>query len=184
MDCPEFLDRYSEFRDDEACTLPDRGAFEAHIDACLSCRRFDRVFERGVALLTDTHEPDFREDFRERLQHRLYLAEFEGRRRRRFGNSAPLTVGLAAAAVLTVVATWTSISEAVVSEPSLTLPPITARVPDAQIRRASVPNPGANRAVSPLQYPDYWSDAHTLLFEHSPLYARNRAGGMVRTGIQ
>jgi hypothetical protein len=184
MECSEFLARYSEFHDDEAHVLPDRSGFEAHMDVCSSCRRYRSVHLRGVALLRGDAEPDFREDFRERLQHRLYLEEFHARKPRRLGSSTPLTVGLAAAAILAAVAAWNAISEAVVPTPTLALPPITARTPEAPILRAGRTAPGSQRNISPLEHPDFWGEAHTLLFEYSPLHHRNRPGGVVRTGIQ
>jgi anti-sigma factor RsiW len=186
MDCPEFLHRYSEYRDDEAETHPDRGAFLAHLTTCSSCHRYHAVLSRGVALMKGAQEPEFRDDFRERLQHRLYLAEFEDRRRSRFRASGPLSLGLAAAAVLAVVAVGSALAEAFAPTPALVLPPITAELPAAASGgRAGTPLPSrANRTVSPLEHPNYWGEAHTLLYEYSPIYTRNRSGGMVRTGIQ
>jgi anti-sigma factor RsiW len=103
MRCSEFLERHSEYRDDESGTLPDREHFEAHLGSCPSCRRFDSVLSYGVALLRSEAEPELGEEFEDRLKIRLYLSDFE-RARRRSGRTAalPLLWGAAALLLLTL----------------------------------------------------------------------------------
>jgi anti-sigma factor RsiW len=79
MDCNDFLDRHSDFHDDDLGELPDRAEFERHLSSCPACARYHRVVAQGALLLRELPGPAFREDFRDRLQHRLYLSEVEGR---------------------------------------------------------------------------------------------------------
>jgi anti-sigma factor RsiW len=181
MNCNEFVDRYSEYHDDEG-SLPDRERFEAHLASCGTCRRYRDVVVRGTSLLRELPEPPYREDFRDRLQHRLYLSEVEDRPGRSPGMTTPVTLGLAAAAILTVAATFGALADAVLPLPEASLPPIMASVPPGQVVPASIP--GSARAPAALVQPDYWVQSHTLLYEHSSLYHRSRQGGLVRAGIQ
>jgi hypothetical protein len=183
MHCNEFLRRYSEYHDDEG-ELPDRDRFDAHAASCPPCRRYRDVVARGTALLREVEGPEFRDDFRDRLQHRLYLSEFESRRpagTHTLGN--PLYLGLAAAAILAVGAGWGPMLDAVLPAPEARLPSVTAAAPESARARA-VPNPGANRAPAALVQPDFWVQSHTLLYEHSSLYQRHRQGTLLRAGIQ
>jgi hypothetical protein len=183
MNCNEFLDRYSEYHDDEG-TLPDRGRFEDHLDACFSCRSYRDVVVRGIEALRDQPAPTFRDDFRDRLQHRLYLSELESRRPpRSSGLPLAIALGLAAAGVLAVAAALGPMVEAVVPIPVASLPAISATAPDFARARA-VPVAGANRAPAALLQADYWVQSHSLLYEHSSLYHRSRQGSLFRAGIQ
>ncbi|CAN5747582.1 hypothetical protein BH23GEM11_BH23GEM11_09510 [soil metagenome] len=183
MDCNEFLDRYSEFHDDETRELTDRHHFESHLETCCTCARYHRVVVEGTALLRESPAPPYREDFRDRLQHRLYQSELDIRSHRESGLAYPVPLGLAAA-VLVIVVAWGPVSQAVVPLPATTLPTITASVPTPPAIRPTTSTPGSSRAPAALVQPDFWSQSHTLLYEHSPLYHRNRSGGVVRTGLQ
>jgi hypothetical protein len=183
MNCNEFLDRYSEYHDDDG-TLSDRGRFADHLEDCSSCRSYRDVIVRGTGLLRDQPPPTFREDFRDRLQHRLYLSELQGLRPPRASGVPPaISLGLAAAAMLAVAAAWGPMVEAVVPMPVTSLPAISATAPDFA-RARDVPAAGGSRAPAALLQPDYWVQSHSLLYEHSSLYHRNRQGSLFRAGIQ
>lgn len=185
MDCNEFLDRYSEYRDGGA-TSPEEGdapAFEAHLARCTPCRRYHEVIERGTSLLREANPPALRDDFRDRLQHRLYDADLRRRSPRDHGMAAPVALGLMAAATLAAVAAWGPILEAVTPLPTASLAPIAAQAPASARIRPVVAVPGGTRAPAALVQPDFWVQSHTLLYEHSSVYHRNR-GGVVRTGVQ
>jgi anti-sigma factor RsiW len=72
MQCSEFLEVYSDYRDG---TIPDpdvRAAVEAHLCECLRCRRLARAMTRGLALLHLTaEEVEPSAEFRTRLECRL-----------------------------------------------------------------------------------------------------------------
>ena len=74
MECNEFLEGYSAYRDglvDEA----ERDAFRAHLESCESCARYDRVVRKGTDVLRDLPPVDPPSDFLARLQHRIYHIE-------------------------------------------------------------------------------------------------------------
>lgn len=187
MDCNEFLERYSDFRDGaDLGPEPEAGgaqAFEAHLEACPTCRRYHEVIEQGTNLLRDLGPLPLQDDFRDRLQHRIYSADLSQRRPRDLGTATPLMIGLAAAGVVAVVAAWGPMLEAVAPVPTASLPAISAAVPEAVLLRPAVSG-GANRAPAALVQPDFWAQSHQLLYEHSPLNQRNRDGGIVRAGVQ
>ncbi|MGD8497055.1 MAG: zf-HC2 domain-containing protein [Gemmatimonadales bacterium] len=71
MQCNSFVQEYTEFRD--GLLGPEREAeFEAHLEACPACRRYDHVIHAGIDLLADLPTPEASDDFMPRLQHRLY----------------------------------------------------------------------------------------------------------------
>lgn len=74
MDCDQFLEGYSDYRDDWL-DPGERERFEAHMEACESCARYDRVVQRGLEILRDLPEVTPSSDFLPRLQHRIYHIE-------------------------------------------------------------------------------------------------------------
>jgi anti-sigma factor RsiW len=185
MDCKEFLSRFSEYHDD-ADGLEDRPRFEAHLASCARCRRYRDVVFQGVELLRSFPPPALRDDFHDRLQHRLYQSELEDERRRRHGPSGPATLALAAAAVLVAVAVWAPIVQEA-GQPTVALPEITAEAPQPPATDRSAPDltrPGTARSPGFMNPPDFWAQSHILLYEHSPLYHRAREAHLIRTGLQ
>lgn len=126
MDCGTFLEGYSDYRDD-LLPLPARVGFEAHLRACASCARYDRVVEGGVRVLAADAGLEVSEDFMDRLQHRLYHVEDElaAARRRR---ARPLRRSVAAAAGVAATAAGVVAGSAVYSRtaPTVTLLPAVA----------------------------------------------------------
>jgi hypothetical protein len=92
MDCPEFLARYSEFRDELVATPRELRRFERHLARCPPCRRYNSSVRRGVLALqvVETIEPS--PDFRRRLDDRL-----ERERNAIAGPVLPPRAGIAAA---------------------------------------------------------------------------------------
>jgi hypothetical protein len=195
MTCDEFLDRYSDFVDDEGVSPEDRLRFEGHVATCRPCARYHAVLARGTAVLREeAGAPRFRDDFRERLQHRIYLSEFESRQRR-FGAFAGsgrgwVGAGLAAASLLLVLGAWQAISGALALTRTHALPPIVATAPPRILVPADagwgarVGRPVGDRVPTVRVPAELWIESHDMLYEHSALYQRHRQGTMVRAGIQ
>jgi len=72
IDCCDFLDRYSDFRD-QLLEPGESEAFESHLAACESCKRYDRVVAGGIQALLRVPEvtpsPDFADRLGDRLSH-------------------------------------------------------------------------------------------------------------------
>ncbi|MDX1675996.1 MAG: zf-HC2 domain-containing protein [Longimicrobiales bacterium] len=99
MDCREFLQRYSEY--DDSLIPPEEGdRFRAHMAACPSCARYDRVLRKGRMLARQLPRVEPSPDFGVRLRRRLLQ-----QRRHGVSRGSRLAAGLAAATVLMVAAT-------------------------------------------------------------------------------
>lgn len=185
MTCSDFLVRYSEFLDGE--TPPeDWSAFRSHLDACPSCRRYDRVVTRGISLLRSLPAPRVGDDFKDRLRHSLYTIDedLRLRRHRPHGASGGGAMAVMAAAVLVMAVLWTpALWE---STPTVDLPAIVVDRPETH---AAHPLPPPSLYDFPERRPslardvDFWTGSNTLLFEHSTLYNRHREPGLVRIGL-
>lgn len=183
MTCSEFLARFSEFYDGDL-SLESREAFEEHLAACRSCRRYLEVVERGVELLRSLPSPELREDFRPRLQHAIYHVDEERWRRRgpqTLSGTGAMTL-VAAAAILAGIL-WTPVLFDDV--PSVELPPVVAQPPErSSDPSVTLSSPDRHRGErGSFLDSNLWSQPNALLFEYSPLQ-RGREGGMVRTGLQ
>lgn len=71
MDCDEFLEGYSDFRD-RRLAPPEGRRFREHFERCDSCRRYDHVLRRGVRVLRSLPSPRSSCEFLPRLKHRIY----------------------------------------------------------------------------------------------------------------
>lgn len=75
MDCREFLERHSDFRDGLVSARRETRRFERHLADCSSCRRYDATVRRGVQALHAAAETGAviapSPGFRERLDSRL-----------------------------------------------------------------------------------------------------------------
>jgi len=71
MECAEFLDRYTDYRDGVVTAPRDRRRFERHLAACESCRSYDVAVRRGVLALQGAQTLTPSEQFRSRLDARL-----------------------------------------------------------------------------------------------------------------
>jgi hypothetical protein len=191
MDCSQFLDGYSEFRDG-VLGEAERAEYQQHLGTCASCGRYDRVIQRGVTIFRDLPGVEPSSDFMPRLQHRLYHVEDEMRAsgHRTSGASSSLLLAIAAAIALVAWAPALRVRPPVV----LRLAPVAAgapkRAPEVPLLFRSGPLLAAPAyavpsaaGVAPVR-PDVWDDrvhrgpAYPLLFEYTPLGA---AAGPVRT---
>lgn len=166
MDCNGFRERFSEYYDGEAA---DAGVFEQHLTECASCRRYTETVTRSLALLRAIPGVAVCEDFRPRLQHRIYHIQEKLARRRR---GAPFTrLGVAfAATILLALAVWGP--ELVQETPQVALPPIVVSEPPSPrtaAPSATVRYRNIRLLDSSLDGDDLWSRA---LYEYSHLSQR------------
>lgn len=165
VDCPQFLDEYSEFRD--GLLSGDRMAsFRAHRDACDSCARYDRVIEQGIRVFRDLPEVQPSTDFVPRLQHRLFHADEEMRLPPRHASGTSLAFLLVIVSVIGVSA-W---MPAVRAKPALVrLPPVMAHAPhpDEAVQVLFQPGP----LLGPPAFPQGQSvpASNLLFFRYSPV---------------
>jgi len=71
MECPEFLDRYTEFRDGLVTASRELRRFRRHLTVCERCREYDETVRRGVGALQTAVTIQPSTDFRRRLDARL-----------------------------------------------------------------------------------------------------------------
>ena len=122
IDCSDFLDRYSDFRD-QLLEPAENADFERHLDACDSCARYDRVVAGGIETLLRLPEVTPSPDFADRLGDRLSMVDvMEGST----GSGAPVALVIAVAASIGAAA-WLP---AMRGEPQpMRLPPTFAHAP-------------------------------------------------------
>lgn len=186
MRCSDFLAGFSEFYD-AANGSPERAAAIAHMAECEACARYNEVVERGIELLRNIPRKELGENFRPRLEHRLFhLADEEalGRGGSASGTTVATAVGMAV--LLAAVAWAPSIRKSV---PEVELQPIVVSAPPARAGTSSVSppmffqtNPFAPRRD---KSEDMWSASLTLLWEYSPLTRKYQDSGLLlrRTGL-
>ena len=97
MNCAEFLDRYTDFRDGLIATPRELRVFQRHLATCAQCREYDTTVRRGVIALQalGTIEPS--PGFRRRLDTRL-----RAERARATGPVVARHAGIAAALLVAV----------------------------------------------------------------------------------
>jgi hypothetical protein len=171
MDCAEFLGGFSEVADGLA-SEERREAAELHAQECPSCRRYRAVLRTGTEILRSLPDPDVRDDFGPRLEHRLFhvadeLADPDA------GSATPALTVLGMAVLLTVVA-WSPILG---RAPVVELDPIVvSRPPSARMLRPMNALPGFSqptRSWTDLSK-GLWDDPRALLYEYSELSQRYR----------
>lgn len=169
VDCARFLEEYSDFRD---CLLApeQRREFEAHLAACSSCARYDRVVDRGASIFRELPEVEPSEDFAARLQHRIFHVEDEMRAPGRSfsGISAPTAFSIAA---VLAAAAWLPVLRSP-ADSAYRLPAVSAHAPQPEIPVLSVAGPLlAHTAVlhEGLEPADLHARDSHLLFRYYPL---------------
>ena len=177
MKCRDFLARFSEYYDDRAT---DAGAFESHLEGCARCRRYADVIGRGAAIFRSMPGPSLRDDFRPRLQHRIYHVDEESLLRNGGGGTA-IRVGTAlVAAMVLMVAAWSP--ELANEAPQVVLPAIIVSQPPERLQaepvRPRLLNPRFGE--SSLDGDELWNRA---LYEYSPLSERYPPARLFRTGL-
>lgn len=127
MDCKEFFNRYTEYRDG-LMSPEDVARAEVHLSGCPSCQRYRRVVDRGVRELRTVSSATAGEDFQHRLQHRIYhLKDGEtlaGGDTRSSAASAVTAVGIA---ILLTAAAWSPVLRQAGN--SVTLPALVVNPP-------------------------------------------------------
>jgi hypothetical protein len=122
IDCPDFLDRYSDFRD-QLLDSAETAAFEGHLAACASCARYDRVVAGGIETLLRLPEVTPSPDFADRLDDRLSAVQLmEGST----SSGAPVALVIAVAATIGAAA-WLPAMR--VEPQPMRLPPTFAHAP-------------------------------------------------------
>jgi hypothetical protein len=71
MQCAEFLDRYSDFRDGLVTAPRELRRFQRHLAVCAQCREYDTAVRRGVLALQVLGTIAPSSGFRRRLDERL-----------------------------------------------------------------------------------------------------------------
>ncbi|GBD31964.1 MAG: hypothetical protein KatS3mg081_2320 [Gemmatimonadales bacterium] len=71
MDCKEFLERYSEYRDGRICDAEIRRRMFWHLRSCPRCARYDEVLAAGVRVLRSLAQLEPSSDFQKTLKTRL-----------------------------------------------------------------------------------------------------------------
>lgn len=177
MTCSEFLQSFSDYYDGTGCDSVRREA-EEHLDDCTDCRRYAETFDRGRRLLRSFPQVEVSDDFRPRLQHRIYhLEDGEALKRGMLGSASGTTAATALGmAVLLVFAAW---SPTLFEEPEVELSPIVVSSPRANPTGLRLrPLELLPRGDAPLNRRDLWQHPNALLFQHSPL--SGRTGSSIR----
>ncbi len=171
LDCSEFLDSYSEYRDG-LLGEGRREAFLAHMAECPSCARYDRVIARGTELFRQLPKLQPSEDFLPRLQHRIFHVEDElrGLGRHASGASTALTFSIAA---LFALAAWLPALRT--APPVLELAPVAARAPQPSAEASTLFRSGP-LLIQEQRAPREWNDlmapaSNDLFFRYSPMGA-------------
>lgn len=166
LNCSDFLQSYSEFRDGHLGPAR-RLAFEAHLRGCPSCARYDRVVDQGVGLLHQLEvEPSH--DFLPRLQHRLYHVDEEARQRGQRSYGASVGLMLAIAGALAALA-WMPVLERE-AEP-LALPAVAAHAPHRDLGAPALFRASSLLLAPPAEEPLVLPAAKTLFTRYAPLGA-------------
>ena len=179
MNCSDLVARFTDFLDGSA-SEEEVVAFEGHLEACESCVRYRAVLEQGSELLRSLPEPELREDFAPRLQHRIYHVDDERVIQDHAASGAPALTVLGIAVLLAAVA-WSPTFFG--GHPVVQLAPIVVdRAPTrSPFRPASTTPPGTFSTKTPADLAEgLW--ANTLLYDYSPLSQRydQRARGRRR----
>lgn len=183
MECSEFLQRFSEYHDG---SLDEESAnrFDGHLQGCPSCRRYQEVVAKGGELFRSLDPVEVPEDFRPRLQHRIYHVEDDDVLHGAGGSSGvPAATALGMAVLLALVA-WSPSLRA--PEPEVELAPITAAQPtEREPRRAvSLERPLVLQPVERVRFVgddrELWARSHELLFQFSSLYQGQRSSSVLR----
>lgn len=167
VDCSQFLDQYSEFRDG-LLPVERMCALQEHLDDCASCARYDRVVEEGIRVFRDLPEVEPSQDFIPRLQHRLYHLEDEMRHPAHHASGTSVAFMLTIAAVIGVSA-W---MPAVRPRPAVVhLAPVVAHAP-LRVEAERVLFRAGPLLTPPPSYASGTASASNLLFyPYSPVGA-------------
>jgi hypothetical protein len=133
MDCPEFLARYSDYRDGLITSPRELRRFSRHLARCVPCRRHDEALRHGVLALRTADDIEPSPGFRARLEERL-----RHERSRTQGPMVPARGGVAAALFLAVALALMAL-EIIGRPPRRLAPEIPAVAFPKPVARASLP---------------------------------------------
>lgn len=177
VDCSEFLEGYSDFRD--GLLAPEReDACRDHVARCSACARYDRVVRSGAALARELPDLEPSHDFLARLQHRIFHLEEE---RTWFGrDSSSISVPfLALIAGVMVASAWFPLMR---ERPAVVLlPPVAAHAPHRVEAVQQLFGPGPFLVPQPVAFPQAVPAVHTLFFRYTPI--GSQVAGPVRTSL-
>ena len=168
MNCSDIVACFTEYLDG---SMPESevAVIDEHLATCATCVRYRNVLEHGAELLRALPEPELREDFRPRLQHRLYHVDDERvlSAHATSGTPAMTVVGIA---LLLTAAAWAPTLQN--GAPLVELDPIVVdRAPRASLRPVSSSPLGTFSSKTPADLDDgLWEN--TLLYDYSPLSQR------------
>lgn len=163
VDCTEFLESYSDYRDG-LLTAGRSGEFESHVRSCGSCARYDRVVGGGVQVFRSLPVVAPSADFQARLLHRLHVVDSA---MSQHGSGASLAVTLMICLALGAGA-WLPALRPQADEP-VRLPAIVAHAPYHDLTPVLMRGRGVQVATPLLQAPPaYYGQG--LLLERSPAF--------------
>lgn len=181
MNCSEVVTHFTDYLDGTASEEQVRGIDE-HLEACPRCVRYRNVLVNGAEILRSLPQPELREDFKPRLQHRLYHVDDERVLQAHAASGAPAMTVVGIAVLLTAIA-WSPMLFG--SSPVVELAPI---VVDQEPRRspafavgATPPGTFSTKSDSELDL-RLW--ANTLLYDYTPLSQRYQQRARVRRVTQ
>ena len=103
MNCSEVVARLTEYLDGDTSS-EEAATIQQHLGLCSACVRYRNVVVNGEQLLRALPEPELREDFARRLQHRLFQVDDERLLGVHATSGTPAMTVLGIALFLTVVA--------------------------------------------------------------------------------
>ncbi|NNF12397.1 MAG: hypothetical protein HKN72_04205 [Gemmatimonadetes bacterium] len=177
MNCSQVVTHFTDYLDGIA-SAEAAAAVEEHLEGCPTCVRYEKVLRNGSELLRTLPDPELREDFVPRLQHRLFDVDNERAIRATADSGAP-AMTVAAIAVLLAVIAWSPVLFN--GSPVVQLEPIVVdRAPARSAARpTSVTPPGTFSTATPDGLPEgLW--ANTLLYDYTPLSQRYEQRARVR----
>jgi len=163
MDCSDFVARFTDYLDGVS-SQEETLAMDRHLAECPGCRRYKLVVERGAELLRELPEPELRDDFAPRLQHRLYHLEDERVVREQVTSGAPAFTVLGIALLLTAVA-WAPAMRG--GRAAGTFEPVAIERAPASSAQSAAPSRPVRGDLTLERYGGLWEN--TLLYEYSPL---------------
>lgn len=175
MNCSDVVDRFTEYLDGTA-PASEVTAIERHLERCGSCVRYKIVLDNGARLLRSLPEPELRDDFAPRLQHRLYHVDDERTLSAHGASGAPAFTVLGIAVLLTAVA-WSPVLFS--GAPVIELAPIVVdRAPQRFTARPTSATPPGTFSTKAELDGGLW--ANTLLYDYTPLSQRYEQRAHVR----
>ncbi len=185
MDCSEYLERCSEYLDDQI-DEEIAGEFKAHLSDCSRCRQYHATLLQGRDLLRAIPSLEVPPDFHARLDHRILHIEDGASIARESLGSGATTAAVVAMTVLLALAAWAPLVGS--SRVSLELPAVVVAQPPSPTFTPRARHPSFSRGGSFFTTVDFqegvWGDTHELLFEYSSLSHRRRGSYLSRVGLQ